>query len=143
MRARCLPLEVAAVSEAPSPESVAKNDHQFIKSLRHNRSWRKGSVCGVGCMCCGVMCLCCVVCAMMRKINGGVVVHVRGVVCCLASRAVYCSVLRCGCAWCEKVNYYLTVVVSVLSQHLERPTQTCRIRKTRGHLADFVVDKRS
>ena len=37
-------------------------------------------MCGVGGMCCGVMCLCCVVCAMMRKINGGVVVHVRGVV---------------------------------------------------------------
>ena len=62
---RGTPLEMAAVSEEPSPESVAESDEPFV--MNHQDTNEVGGedvlciLCGV---CCGVMCVCCVMCAL-------------------------------------------------------------------------------
>ena len=95
---------MAAVSEAPSTESVAKG-----RSTIYQESSRRNPVVRVVCVVlwCDV-CVVCDVCTMVRKIYGRVVVFARGVVvCCLAWRAVYC----CVCVGCSVVSCVCEVCV--------------------------------
>ena len=153
--ARLLPsLQVAAVSEAPAPESVAKSDQQF--DMNHqDSSWRKRSVCVCGVLWCE--CVCCAMCALRcMKATEGVscmcvvwwCVILCGVLCIAVLCAVCCvcvgfsvACLVCVvCAWCENVNSYLFVFCFALSQYLECQKQTCRTRKTRQDPADILVE---
>ena len=82
-------LKMAAVSEAPSPESVTKSDQLFITS--HQDTTEEVRKCEFFCVLCVTRCMC----AVLRTIYLGVVgVCVCGVMCCVLLSCVLCTQLK-------------------------------------------------